>query len=207
MKLNRRVLSLAAAAVAALALTVGAVATAEAVTTGQAAPAFSVRDSNGKVRTLEEFAGKTIVLEWTNHDCPFVKAHYEAGNMQALQKEATADGIVWLSVISSAPGMQGYVPPQRANELTASRNAAPTAVLLDPEGAMGRAYDAKTTPHMFVIHQGKVVYQGAIDDNPRPRVNPQANNYVRAALADIEAGRPVATGATQPYGCTVKYKN
>lgn len=207
MKFDRRVLTLAAAAAAAVALTAGAVVTAQAVTTGQPAPAFSVRDSNGQVRTLQEFAGKTIVLEWTNHDCPFVKAHYDSGAMQALQREAAADGVVWLSVISSAPGLQGHVAPQRANELTTTRNAAPSAVLLDPEGVMGRAYAARTTPHMFVIHDGAVVYQGAIDDNPRPRFNAEAKNYVRAALADIEAGRPVAVGATQPYGCTVKYRS
>ncbi len=205
MQINRRVLSAAAAAIAALALTAGAALNSWAVSPGSAAPAFSVVDSNGKTRTLEEFAGKTVVLEWTNHDCPYVKAHYAADNMQALQREATADGIIWLTVISSAPNTQGHVSAARANALTEERRAAPTAVLLDPKGEMGRAYDARTTPHMFVIREGKVVYQGAIDDNPRPRINPEATNFVRAALADLEAGRPVARPATQPYGCSVKY--
>jgi peroxiredoxin len=179
-----------------------------AVATGANAPSFAAVDTAGKTRSLAEFAGKTVVLEWTNHDCPFVVKHYASGNMQALQKAAAADNVVWLTVISSAPGKQGYVAPARADELTKTRAAAPTAVLLDPKGDMGRAFDAKTTPHMFVINaQGVVVYQGAIDDKPSPdkATLAGATNYLTAALADVKAGRTVATATTKPYGCSVKY--
>jgi peroxiredoxin len=207
---SRRI-ALTLAAGATLALTAGtllAAAAQAAVATGAKAPAFSVTDSAGKTRTLAEFAGKTVVLEWTNHDCPFVKKHYETGNMQKLQKAAAKDGVVWLSVISSAPGKQGHVDAAKANELTKTRDAAPAAVLLDPAGAMGKAYGAKTTPHMFIINaRGDVVYQGAIDDNPGrgQETVATAKNFVTAALADVKAGRPVAQATTQQYGCTVKY--
>jgi peroxiredoxin len=207
---SRRI-ALTLAAGATLALTAGTLiaATAQAaVATGAKAPAFSVVDSAGKTRTLGEFAGKTIVLEWTNHDCPFVKKHYETGNMQKLQKAAAKDGVVWLSVVSSAAGKQGHVDAAKANELTKSRDAAPAAVLLDPAGVMGTAYGAKTTPHMFIINaKGDVVYQGAIDDNPGRGVETvaTAKNFVTAALADVKAGRAVAQATTQQYGCTVKY--
>jgi hypothetical protein len=155
-----------------------------------------------------EIEGTPVILEWTNHDCPYVRKHYESGNMQALQKEARDAGYVWLSVISSAPGKQGHVSPAEADELTAGRGAAPTAVLLDVDGAMGRAYGAKTTPHMFVIDgAGTLVYMGGIDD--RATTDPAdvegAENYVRLALADLGAGGPVSNPATRPYGCSVKY--
>lgn len=196
---------------ATLALTTGALVAATAhaaVATGAKAPAFSVVDTAGKTRTLAEFAGKTVVLEWTNHDCPFVVKHYGSGNMQKLQKAAAKDGVVWLSVISSAPGKQGHVDAAKANELTKSRDAAPAAVLLDPTGTVGKAYGAKTTPHMYIISAtGEVVYQGGIDDNPGrgQETVATAKNFVTAALADIKAGRPVATATSQPYGCSVKY--
>ena len=149
-----------------------------------------------------------MVLEWTNHGCPFVQKHYGTGNMQALQRDAADKGIVWLSVISSAPGLQGYVEGKEANRLSRERDAVPTAVLLDPKGKVGRSYDARTTPHMYVIDAaGTLVYMGGIDD--RPTANwadvDGATNYVRAALDDVAAGRPVATPTARPYGCSVKY--
>jgi peroxiredoxin len=179
-----------------------------AVETGAQAPDFSVQDAAGATRTLAEFAGRTIVLEWTNHGCPYVRKHYDAGAMQALQREATAANVVWLQVISSAQGEQGYLDGAGAQARVRTENAAPTATLLDPTGVMGRAYGARNTPHMYIINaQGRLVYQGAIDDRPsaRPASLQGANNYVRAALADIDAGRAVATAETTPYGCSVKY--
>jgi peroxiredoxin len=179
-----------------------------AVETGAQAPDFSVQDASGATRTLAEFSGRTLVLEWTNHGCPYVRKHYDAGAMQALQREATAANVVWLQVISSAQGEQGYLDGAGAQARVRTDNAAPTATLLDPTGAMGRAYGARNTPHMFIINgQGRLVYQGAIDDRPsaRPATLEGANNYVRAALADIAAGRAVATAETTPYGCSVKY--
>ncbi|HWA00314.1 MAG TPA: redoxin family protein [Caulobacterales bacterium] len=178
------------------------------VPTGDAAPAFSQADAEGRTRTLPEFAGRTLVLEWTNRGCPYVGKHYNSQNMQTLQREATAGGVVWLSVISSAPGQQGYLDGAGAIAHAQAMRAAPTAILLDPSGAMGHAYDARNTPHMFIISGlGRILYQGAIDDRPSadPASLQGAHNYVRAALADIAAGRAVATPQTTPYGCTVKY--
>ncbi|RKT46758.1 thioredoxin family protein [Thiocapsa rosea] len=172
------------------------------------APDFSVVDTAGETWTLGGLVGKKVILEWTNHDCPFVVKHYASGNMQALQKEATEAGYVWLSVISSASGKQGHVSPAEADDLTDSRGAAPTAVLLDTSGAMGRAYDAKTTPHMYVIDsEGNLVYMGGIDDKPTSNQADiaGASNYVRLAMADLAAGNPVTTPVTRPYGCSVKY--
>lgn len=204
--INRRQLSLAVAA----ALLVGGSAAAQGAgpVLGQPAPNFTAVDANGKSRSLAQYRGKTVVLEWTNHDCPYVKKHY-SGNMQALQREATADGVVWLSIVSSAPGQQGHVTGAQARQLTASRKAAPTAVLLDPEGKVGRLYGAKTTPHMFVISpQGQLVYAGGIDDVPTAKVEDlqRAKPLVRMALADVKAGRKVAVPASRPYGCAVKYQ-
>ncbi len=172
------------------------------------APDFSAKDASGKLRSLAQFRGQTLVLEWTNHDCPFVRKHYGSGSMQALQREAAEAGVAWLSVISSGPGQQGYVTGAQAQALTTQRKAAPSTVLLDPTGAMGRAYGAKTTPHMFIINaQGILVYQGGIDDQPttNPADLAKAKNYVRAALADVAAGRDVAIATSTPYGCSVKY--
>ncbi|MGE0741267.1 MAG: redoxin domain-containing protein [Hyphomonadaceae bacterium] len=178
------------------------------VETGAQAPAFSVQDANGATRTLAEFRGRTVILEWTNHGCPYVRKHYDANNMQTLQRDATADGVVWLQVISSAQGEQGYLDGAGALARVRTDNAAPTATLLDASGVMGRAYGARNTPQMFIIGpEGAVLYQGAIDDRPsaRPASLEGATNYVRAALADIEAGRPVQIAETTPYGCSVKY--
>lgn len=175
---------------------------------GARAPDFSAPDTTGAVRTLAEFAGRTIVLEWTNKDCPYVRKHYNSGNMQALQRAAAADGVVWLTVLSSAPGEQGHLDAAAAAANIRATNAAPTALLLDPEGTMGRAYGAQTSPHMYIINsEGRIVYQGAIDDRPSadPATLEGARNYVTAALADLEAGRPVETPQTVAYGCSVKY--
>ena len=203
---TRRSLGLAAAA--ALLATGGAIAQGAGPTVGQAAPNFSAPDADGRTRSLSQYRGKTVVLEWTNHDCPYVKKHY-SGNMQALQRDATRDGVVWLSIVSSAPGEQGHVTGAQAKQLTASRNAAPTAVLLDPSGDVGRLYGAKTTPHMFVINpQGRLVYAGGIDDVPSNKAEDlkRAKPLVRLALADVKAGRAVAISSSRPYGCAVKYK-
>ncbi|MBC7768434.1 MAG: thioredoxin family protein [Phycisphaerales bacterium] len=179
-----------------------------AVANGAQAPAFSATDADGRTRSLEEFAGRVVVLEWTNHGCPYVRKHYDSRNMQTLQQEATGAGIVWLQIISSAPGEQGHLDAAGARARVQTDGARPTATLLDPSGTIGRAYGAATTPHMYIINQqGLLVYQGAIDDQPsaRPATLEGANNHVRAALADIAASRAVATAQTTPYGCNVKY--
>ena len=174
------------------------------------APAFTARDIDGKTRSLAEFKGKVVVLEWVNEGCPYVKKHY-SGNMQGLQQAATADGVVWLSIVSSAPGKQGFFPNGAAAKTWMdAKGAKPTTLLLDPEGVVATTYKAKTTPHMFVIDRaGAVVYEGAIDDIPSNKVDdlPKAKNLVAAALADVKAGRKVAVAYTQPYGCAVKYKD
>ncbi|NOT42057.1 MAG: redoxin domain-containing protein [Alphaproteobacteria bacterium] len=197
-----RILTAAAVSLAAISL-----ATAAPII-GKPAPAFTATDSNGKSHTLSDFKGKTVVLEWTNDGCPYVKKHYGSGNMQRLQQEITAAGGVWLSIISSAPGKQGHVNGAEANQLTAKHKAQPTAVLLDPTGAIGRAYEAQTTPHMFVIDPtGNVRYMGAIDDQPSTEAATiaLARNYVREAFKAVSTGAKVAETATDPYGCSVKY--
>ena len=175
---------------------------------GVAAPAFSAVATNGQAVSLADQRGKLVVLEWTNHDCPYVVKHYSTGNMQALQKEATGQGVAWLTIISSAPGTQGHVSAGQADELTSTRKASPTAVLLDPSGVVGKAYGATNTPHMYVIDKaGTLMYAGAIDDRPTTRrADVQgAQNYVREALQAVTAGQPVKTPVTRAYGCTVKY--
>ncbi|MEM0965550.1 MAG: thioredoxin family protein [Verrucomicrobiota bacterium] len=176
------------------------------VATGQKAPDFTLTDTNGVQHSLSDFAGKTVVLEWLNHGCPFVVRHYESGNMQGLQDRYGDKGVVWLSIVSSAPGKQGYYPPEKANEITADYEATPAAVLIDSTGDVGRLYSAETTPHMYVINpDGVLVYQGAIDDQPRGRDPSQANNFVANALDASMAGEPIPNGTTRPYGCSVKY--
>ena len=175
---------------------------------GQPAPGFTLTDSNGKPRSLADFPGKVVVLEWWNYQCPFVGKHYGSGNMQKLQKEWTARGVVWLTVNSSAPGKQGHVDGAQANALMTEKGGAPSAVLLDPDGKMGRSYGAKTTPHMFVINpRGTLVYAGGIDDKPSTDQSDiaTARNFVSAALAEVTAGKPVTAATSQPYGCGVKY--
>ncbi|OQW60875.1 MAG: alkyl hydroperoxide reductase [Proteobacteria bacterium HN_bin10] len=195
--------------VAALALAAcGRPAGVQEVVTGAQAPEFSITDATGAVRTLAEFAGRHVILEWTNAGCPYVRKHYDAGNMQALQRDAAARGVAWLQVISSAPGEQGHLDGPAAIAQVATDQATVTATLLDPDGAMGRAYGALNTPQMVMIDpEGRIIYQGAIDDRPsaRPETLEGATNYVRAAWADMDAGRPVQIAQTQPYGCSVKY--
>ena len=172
------------------------------------APAFTLADAEGTPRSLADFRGRTVVLEWTNEGCPYVQKHYGAGAMQALQREATANGVVWLTIVSSAPGAQGFVDGDAARAFKAKHQAAYTHLLLDPTGEVGKLYEAKTTPDMRVIDpQGRVVYEGGIDDRPTNRVEDLdgATNFVRAALTDMEAGRPVQTRFAQPYGCSIKY--
>jgi peroxiredoxin len=172
------------------------------------APAFAGPAASGVEISLEQFKGRTVVLEWTNDGCPFVKKHYESGNMQRTQASARADGAVWITVISSAKGKQGYADAVRATTLTADRGATPDFVLLDESGAVGRAYGAKTTPHMYVIDAaGTLRYAGAIDDRPSSdhASLEGATNYVTAALESLAAGRPVSPNSTPPYGCSVKY--
>jgi len=172
------------------------------------APAFTLVDAEGVQRSLADFRGRTVVLEWTNEGCPYVQKHYGAGAMQALQREATADGVVWLTIVSSSPGTQGFVEGDAARAFKAKHQAAYTHLLLDPTGQVGKLYDARTTPDMRVIDpEGRVVFTGGIDDRPtnRPEDLQGADNFVRAALADMKAGRPVQTRFAQPYGCSIKY--
>ena len=175
---------------------------------GKPAPAFTATDSTGKSWSLADLKGKVVVLETTNHDCPYVGKHYRSGNMQAQQREATAKGVIWLSVAASAPGEEGFVNASQANELTKSRNAAPTAVLLDPQSKIARAYGATVTPHMYIVDtSGILVYKGGIDSIPSADTAdiPKAKQYVRVALAEVLGGKPVAEASTRPYGCSLKY--
>jgi len=192
-------------ALAAAALFAGSVAAAPQV--GQPAPAFTVKDSTGQVHSLQDFAGKNVVLEWTNHDCPFVVKHYN-GNMQQLQKTFTEQDVVWLSVISSKPGSQGHIDQAKSDELTTSRGAAPTAVIFDEDGVMGKAYDARTTPHMYVIDKAGILqYMGGIDSIPSAKVEDIANAtpYLANATKAVIAGQTPDPAVTRPYGCSVKY--
>lgn len=177
------------------------------VKVGEAAPNFSLPGDDGKTHSLADYKGKTVVLEWTNADCPFVKKHY-AGNMQALQKAYTAKDVVWLSVISSAPGKQGHVDAAGAAALSKERGATPTRVLLDDKGTVGRLYDAKTTPHMYVVDgSGKLAYAGGIDSVASADAAdiPTATPYVKNALDEVLAGKAVTVATTKPYGCSIKY--
>jgi len=179
-----------------------------AVRVGEPAPNFTATDSNGKPHTLSSYRGKFVVLEWHNQGCPYTKKHYESGNMERLQKEWTQKGVVWFTVISSAPGTQGYVTAEQENDYMRRMNAAPTAALLDPTGDLGHLYDAKTTPHMFIISpDGVLIYDGAIDDKPTPDPADIATsrNYVSLALTEAMSGKPVDTPTSRPYGCSVKY--
>ena len=177
---------------------------------GAPAPTFTATDSGGQTQSLAQYKGKYVVLEWHNQGCPYTRKHYVSGNMQNLQKEWTAKGVVWFTVISSAPGMQGYVTPPQENAYLAQMKAAPTAVLLDPEGKVGHLYNAKTTPQMFVINpEGNLIYAGAIDDKATsdPEDIRGADNYVSDALTAAMAGKPIAASYTRSYGCSVKYND
>ncbi len=179
-----------------------------AVTVGERAPDFTIQDSYGKEHSLSAYKDKFVVLEWFNHDCPFVKKHYGSGNMQKLQKAYTDKDVVWLSVSSSAPGKQGHYGPEEANRLTEEKGASPTAVLLDPDGTVGRMYGAATTPHIFIIDpEGLLIYQGAIDNIPGVDQAEivEADNYVEAVLNAALNEDPVEVSSTKSYGCSVKY--
>jgi peroxiredoxin len=182
--------------------------TALAARVGEPAPNFTATDSQGKTHTLAAYHGRFVVLEWHNEGCPYTQKHYDSGNMERLQKEWTQKGIVWLTVISSAPGTQGYVTAAQENDFLRRMNAAPTAALLDPAGELGHLYSAKTTPHMFIINpDGVLIYDGAIDDKPTTDGAdiPAARNYVSLALSEAMSGKPVSTPTSRPYGCSVKY--
>lgn len=177
---------------------------------GQAAPAFSVTDTGGNAVSLADFKGKTVVLEWVNPGCPYVRKHYDSANMQATQKGATDSGVVWLSVNSTHPSHYDYRKPPELVAWMKAHGAVPTATLMDSDGKIGRAYGARTTPHLYIVDaKGTLVYAGGIDDKPsaNPADTKTAKNYVNAALADIAAGRPVTQAATRPYGCSVKYSD
>ena len=190
----------------AIALTLPAMAAAPK--NGEAAPDFTGKGSDGKDYKLSQFKGKTVVLEWFNNDCPYVKKYYDAKEMQKLQKEQTGKGVIWLTIVSSAKGKEGHADAEGMKKIWADRGMAPTALLIDETSEIGKKYEAKTTPHMFVIDKtGKLVYQGAIDDRPSASAKSLigATNYVTAAIASAEKGEAVKTASTTPYGCSVKY--
>ena len=200
----RRSLLLGSAALAVL----PGVASATTSELGKPAPLFTATDSNGKTWSLADLKGKVVVIETTNHQCPYVVKHYQAGNMQAQQREAAAKGVVWLTSASSAKGEEGFVTAEQANELTQKRNAAPAAVLLDPQSKIARAYGATVTPHMYIVDaSGMLVYKGGIDSIRSSSVSdvPKAKQYVLVALEEVLAGKPVSESSTRAYGCTMKY--
>jgi len=175
---------------------------------GAQAPNFTATDSHGRTHALNEYRGKYVVLEWHNHDCPYTKKHYVSGNMEALQKQWTAKGVAWFTVISSAPGQQGYMTDAEENDYLEKMHADPTAVLIDPQGKLGHLFGAKTTPEMYVIDpEGKLIYEGAIDNRPTTDASdiPGADNYLSDALTEAMAGKPVEHPYTRSYGCSVKY--
>ena len=177
---------------------------------GSAAPDFSLADAKGKTHSLADYKGKYVVLEWFNPECPFVKKHYGGGHMQNLQKDFTTKGVAWLTIDSNAPGMEGNLSPEQAEKVASAWKTQQTALLLDPDGKVGRAYGAKNTPNMVIINpEGKIVYEGAIDSKatPNPADIPSSTNYVKVALDESMAGKPVSNPKTKPYGCSVKYKS
>ncbi len=176
---------------------------------GSAAPQFSLPDASGKTRSLSDYKGKFVVLEWFNPDCPFVKKHYGSGNMQKLQAEFVGKGVAWLSIDSSAPGAEGNLSQEQAQKVMADWKTKQSALLLDPDGKVGKSYGARNTPHMFVIDpEGKIVYEGAIDSKatPNPDDIASSTNYVKVALDESMGGKPVTNANTRPYGCSVKYQ-
>jgi hypothetical protein len=172
------------------------------------APVFNATGADGKPLKLDAYKGKTVVLEWTNHECPYVVKHYESGNIPNLQKEAAGQGVVWLQVVSSGPGKQGFVDGATAQKLNGSRNAVPAGTVLDPDGKIGKLYGAQTTPHIFIVNaDGQLVYKGGIDSIATSKKEDlaKAENYVSSALKSIGAGKPIEKANTKPYGCSVKY--
>lgn len=193
---------------AALALSPAAAFASSSPDVGKPAPLFTATDSNGKTWSLADLKGKVVVLETTNQDCPYVRKHYTSRNMQDQQRAAAAKGVVWLTLASSAKGEQGFVTAEQANDLTKSRDAAPAAVILDPQSKVARAYGATVTPHMYIIDaNGVLAYKGGIDSIPSSNVADiaKAKQYVRVGLDEVLAGKPVAESSTRPYGCTLKY--
>ena len=179
-----------------------------ATSVGQPAPEFSAPDLQGKPVKLSDFKGKFVVLEWVNPECPYVRRHYNSGNMPELQKEVATKGVVWLAVNSSSPSSGEFTPPEQMAKWLAEKGGAPRATLIDKDGQVGRAYGARTTPHMYVVDpEGKLIYAGAIDDKrwASTEETKSARNHVRAALGEAMAGKPVSVAATSPYGCSVKY--
>jgi len=191
-----------------IALLLAAAPAAWASTVGQPAPEFSAPDLQGKPVKLSDFKGKFVVLEWVNPECPYVRRHYDTGNMPELQKELATKGVVWLAVNSSSQSSGEFTPPEQMAKWTAAKGGAPRATLIDKDGKVGRLYGARTTPHMYLIDpQGKLIYAGAIDDKRWASADETKNarNHVRAALTESMAGKPVSVAATSPYGCSVKY--
>lgn len=206
--MRRRLLSsfLALCATAGL----GAWPLAHAGTVGQAAPDFTLKDVNGKTARLSDYRGRHVVLEWNNPGCPFVVKHYSSGNMQALQKDALAKGVVWLAINSTETGHGDYLPPAQLARWMSEQKASPSATLMDEEGSVGRAYEARVTPHMYIIDpQGKLIYAGGIDSIASSRTEDiaRATNYVRASLDEALAGKALSQPTTRPYGCSIKYKS
>src|SRR2546423_777061 len=188
----------------------GALYAADVPPVGSEAPEFSAPDANGKTQSLAQYKGKYVVLEWFNPECPFVKKHYGGGNMQKLQDDYTSKGVVWLTIDSNAPGTEGNLTADQAQKVINSWKTKMTALLLDPESKVAKLYGAKNTPNMVVINpEGKIVYEGAIDSkaSPNPADIPSSTNYVKAALDESLAGKPVSNAQTKPYGCSVKYKS
>lgn len=201
-------LSVLCAALAASATFLAAAPASAAATVGQAAPAFTATDTNGKTVSLADFKGKHVVLEWVNPGCPYVQKHYNSANMPGTQKDAAAKGVVWLAINSTHTGASDYMEPARLAGWMKDKGGAPSATLMDVDGKVGRAYGARTTPHMYVIDpQGKLVYAGAIDS--KATSNPEdvktATNYVKQAVAESTSGKPVTTAVTRAYGCSIKY--
>src|SRR5438105_6881938 len=191
-------------------LAAGALYAADVPPVGSAAPDFSAPDTNGKTRSLSEYKGKYVVLEWFNPECPFVKKHYGGGNMQKLQQDYTSKGVVWLTVDSNAPGSEGNITADQAKKIMDSWKTHQTALLLDPESKVAKLYGAKNTPNMVIINpEGKIVYEGAIDSkaSPNPADIPASTNYVKAALDESLGGKAVSNAQTKPYGCHITYKS
>ena len=191
-------------------LTAGTLYASDVPPVGSAAPDFSLTDAKGKTHSLSEYKGKYVVLEWFNPECPFVKKHYGSDNMQKLQAEYTGKGVVWLTIDSNAPGTEGNITPDQAKKIVDSWKTKQTALVLDPESKIAKLYGAKNTPNMVVISpEGKIVYEGAIDSKatPNPADIPSSTNYVKNALDESLAGKPVSNAQTKPYGCSVKYKS
>ena len=185
-----------------------AAAPASAAQVGQPAPNFKLNAADGRVVALSDFRGKTVVLEWHNPGCPYVRKHYDSGNMQKTQAAARKDGAVWLTINSGSPGKQGHMTGAEARALASKEKAASTAYLLDPKGIVGKGYQAKVTPHMYIIDAaGTLVYAGGIDDKPTSDQAdiPTARNHVLSALGEMKAGKPISVATSRPYGCTVKY--